>query len=253
MKINESVAKDLVQAFSKSTDGTINEIILEHSLDTHNFKDFGAWDIRFSRIKKVALKHELVTLRRKRGRWTFFCILHIETGILYVFSKEKNLESVIKKLGKGSIHYFHAFISKNGDAIDLDNTQTSLFPMLTDEYEEKRLIEVQKILGNEYPLVKKVIFIVGKEENKQIVNVEAHFYNKYFELIDFEDWSSNISLAEYSDLTASITPMDQDSIDDEKPIPSVKQNIKDRKDKDSKKDIQEVVSPKKEEEKEEEN
>lgn len=252
MKINESVAKDLVQAFSKSTDGTINEIILEHSLDTHNFKDFGAWDIRFSRIKKVALKHELVTLKRKRGRWTFFCILHIETGILYVFSKKKNLESVIKKLGKGSIHYFHAFISKNGDPIDLDNTQTSLFPRLTDEYEEKRLIEVQKILGNEYPLVEKVIFIVGKEENKQIVRVEAHLYNKYFELIDFEDWSSYISVAEYSDLTAVSAPMDQDNTDNEEPLVAVKQNIKARKDKDFKKDSQSVVSPKKDEEKEEE-
>lgn len=228
MKINagldESVIEDLVRAFTETTDEVLNEVKQEYGWETGNFKNGGSWDHRFDRIKQVALQNNLVVIKRGRAIWTFICILNLETGILYVFSKEKNLEQVIKKFGRKNIHYFHAFISLNSGPVELDNQQMSLFSTLPEDYEEKRLREVQKILGEEYPLVNQVVFVVAQEENRKVVGVEAKFYNRYFELLDIENWSSYVPDDEYG----SIFVIDEeviDNTDNNTVIPKIKQEI----------------------------
>ncbi|MCR6110053.1 hypothetical protein HXA35_06900 [Bacillus sp. A301a_S52] len=232
MKVNtgldQSLIEELVKAFTGNTDDVLNDVKREYGWDTGNFKNGGSWDHRFERIKQVALHNNLVVLKRNRGIWTFICLLNIETGILYVFSKEKNLEKVIKNFGRKSIHYFHAFISINSGPVELYNQQMSLFSVLPEDYEERRLTEVQKILGEEYPSVNQVIFIVAQEENRKIVGVEAHYYNRYFELIDNENWSSYVPEDEYG----SIFVAEEESIDNTdivSVIPKVKQKVIDQK------------------------
>jgi hypothetical protein len=223
--LNRSMAELLVSSFTEGTDGVINEIKEEHGMYTGNFKNGGSWDIRFNRIKQVALNNDLVVLTRRRGIWTFVCALDLSTGSLYIFSKEKNLDIVIKNFGKKKIHYFHAFVSVNSGPLEFDTQQLSLFDTLTDEYENKRLMEVQKILGEEYPLVKQVIFVVAQEVDKKMVSVEARLFNRYFELIDKVDWSMYVSKDEYSDLVV-INEEVMEIIDI---IPKVKQSVKKRK------------------------
>lgn len=198
--LSDVLIEKLVKAFCRTTEDILNDIDSEYNLSTGNYKNVGAWDIRFSRIKQVAIQNDLTVLTKKRGIWTFICVLNPETGVIYLFTKEKNLDFVIKNLGKQNIHYFHAFVSLNSKAVDLENHQMSLFSILTEEYEVKRLREIQKILGEDYPLVERVVFVVAREENKKIVNVEAKLFNKYFEILDLEDWSSYIPEDEYSDL-----------------------------------------------------
>ncbi|MCM3452756.1 DUF5986 family protein [Heyndrickxia oleronia] len=217
---------DIVKAFTSTTHDVIREIQVEHGLDTGNFKSGGNWDLRFKRIKNAALKHGLIVLTKKRGIWNFILVLNINTGIMYVFSKDKNIKTVIKKLGKNSIHYFHAFVSLNSDPYELDNQQMELFPMLSEEYEAKRIQEVQKILGEEYPLVKQVVFVVALEEDRKIVGVEAKLFNRYFELKDVENWTSYMSTDDYSDIFISNElPLEQQQT----VIPKLKQSVKDRK------------------------
>lgn len=225
---DQSVIKNLVQAFTDSTKEVVNEVREENGWFTGNFQNGGTWDTRFKRIKDVGLKNELVVLTRKRGIWKFICILNLETGILYIFSKEDNFEKVAKKLGRKSIHYFHALVSLNSDPLNLDNQQLEFFPKFTDEYESKRLTEVQKLLGDEYPLVNKVVFVIAEEQNKNIVGVQAKLYNRYFELIDIEDWSSYISNVNYNELLVSGEEF-VDMNNTEEVIPRVKQSIKERK------------------------
>ncbi len=145
--LNDETIESLVKAFAGTTNDVVDEIKQEYGLETGNFKNGGVWDIRFRRIKQVALENGLIVLTKRRGIWTFICVLDTGTGILYVFSKEKNLDIVIKKLGRKNIHYFHAFVSLSSGPIDLDYQQISLFPTLTEEYENRRLREAQKILG----------------------------------------------------------------------------------------------------------
>ncbi len=226
--IHESVVGDLVRAFTETTNDVVNEIKQEYGLDTGNFKNGGTWDLRFKRIKQIALTNNLIVLTRKRGIWNFVCVLNEDSGDLYVFTKEKNLEKTIKNLGKKKIHYFHAFISLNGGPVELNNQQTTLFSILPEEYESKRVQEVQKILGEEYPLVNQVIFIVAQEEERKIVSVQAQLYNRFFELLDFEDWSSYIPEDQYG----NVLVLNEEVVDNTESvavIPKVKQSIKERK------------------------
>jgi hypothetical protein len=223
----KQLLKEIVQAFSRNTQDVIYDIQLEHGLDTGNFINGGVWDIRFNRIKLAALQNGLVVLKRKRGIWKFILLLDVETGILYVFTRDNNLNNVIKQLGKKNIHYFHAFVSLNSGPLEMDNQQLELFSMFSEEYEAKRIYEAQKILGEDYSSVKQVVFIVAKEEEKQIVSVEAHLYNRFFELLDFENLSSFISGENYSDIFVSNENPIQET--PSPVIPIVKQKIKDRK------------------------
>ncbi|MEI4799920.1 DUF5986 family protein [Bacillus sp. FJAT-51639] len=226
--IDQTAVRELVKAFTNSPNHVLNDIKIEHGLDTGNFRNGGAWDVRFKRIKEVGLNNELVVLTAKRGIWTFICLLNLANGVLLVFSKEKNLESVIKKLGKKSIHYFHALVSINSDPFDLDRQQQELFPMFTEEYEARRLEEVLKILGEDYPKVKQVVFVVSQEVDRQVTGVEARLFNKYFELVDVEDWTSYVS-EDYSDIFVS-NEQDNDSDIETKPIAKIKDSIKIRRD-----------------------
>ncbi|MFV2050846.1 DUF5986 family protein [Metabacillus sp. YM-086] len=226
--INQSVIGDLVRAFTETTNDVVNEIKQEYGLDTGNFKNGGAWDIRFRRIKQIALENNLIVLTKRRGIWSFVCVLNENTGDLYVFTKEKNLEIVIKNLGKRKIHYFHAFISLNSGPVELDNHQMALFSTLPEDYETKRIREAQKILGEEYPLVNQVIFIVAQEEERKMVGVEAKLYNRFFELLDVENWSSFVPEDQYG----NILVLDEEVVDNTESvtiIPKVKQSIKERK------------------------
>lgn len=215
----------LVKSFSRETESVLNDIKKEHGLDTGNFRNGGSWDKRFGRIKDVALQNDLVVLTRSRGIWTFVCVLDLDTGSLYIFSKEKNLDVVIKKFGKKSIHYFHAFVSLNSGPLEFATQQMTLFESLTEEYETNRLLEVQKILGEEYPLVNQVIFVVGQEINKKIVGVEARLYNRFFELVDSADWTAYVSKDEYSDVAVLNDPV-VESMDI---IPKIKPSVKKQK------------------------
>ncbi|MFD1139018.1 DUF5986 family protein [Paenibacillus sp. PDC88] len=224
--LNGYMAELLVKSFTEGTDNVISEIKQEYGMDTGNFRNGGSWDIRFDRIKQAALLNDLVVLTRKRGIWTFICALDIDTGSLYIFSKEKNLDIVIKNFGKNKIHYFHAFVSLNSGPLEFENQQLTLFETtLTEDYEHKRLMEAQKILGEEYPLVNQVIFVVAQELDKKIVGVEARLFNRYFELIDKADWSMYVSKDEYSDLTV----LHEEVMDNMDVIPKVKLSVKKRK------------------------
>ncbi|GFZ87029.1 hypothetical protein GCM10008018_36500 [Paenibacillus marchantiophytorum] len=224
--LNGSMAELLVRSFTEGTEGVINEIKQEHGMDTGNFKNGGSWDIRFDRIKQAALQNDLVVLTRKRGGiWTFICALDLNTGSLYIFSKEKNIDTVIKNFGKNKIHYFHAFVSLNSGPLEFDTQQMVLFETLTDEYENKRLMEAQRILGEEYPLVKQVIFVIAQEVDKKMIGVEARLFNRYFELIDKADWSMYVSKEEYSDLAV----LNEDVVESIDIIPKVKPSVKKRK------------------------
>lgn len=226
---NETIEK-LVHAFAETTEDSINDITLEYGMETGNFKNGGNWDIRFNRIKNVALDHNLVVLRRKRGFWTFICVLDTETGNLYVFTKENNLNIVMKNFGKDKIHYFHAFVSVDSGAVELENNQLSLFSTLTSEYEERRLQEVQKILGEKYPLVNNVVFVVAQEKEKKITGVESQFYNRYFELLETQDWSTYVPEEEYGSLLIQDDKLnDNDNDHIIEVIPKIKQNVKDKK------------------------
>ncbi|MFB9327816.1 DUF5986 family protein [Paenibacillus aurantiacus] len=228
VSLDSSFTGMLVRSFTEGTDQVISEIKEEYGMDTGNFKNGGAWDIRFRRIKSTALQHNLVVLTRRRGIWNFVCAIDLDTGNLYIFSKEKNLDKVVKNFGKRKIHYFHAFVSLNSGPVDFDNQQMLLFESLTEEYEYKRLMEVQRILGDEYPLVKRVIFVVAQEVNRKIIGVEAKLFNRYFELVDKLDLSMYIAKDEYSDLSLP-AELDEDEEESLSTIPKIKQSIKNRR------------------------
>ncbi|ARU60804.1 hypothetical protein CBW65_06635 [Tumebacillus avium] len=225
LALNDDMVQLLVKSFTQETESVLNDISKDYSMGTGNFRNGGSWDKRFGRIKDVALQNDLVVLTRSRGIWTFVCVLDLGTGSLYIFSKEKNLDVVIKNFGKKSIHYFHAFVSLNSDPLEFPNQQMKLFESLPEEYESKRLLEVQKILGEEYPLVNQVIFVVGQEINKKIVGVEARLFNRYFELIDKAEWTAYVSKDEYSDVAVLNDPV-VENIDI---IPKIKPSVKKRK------------------------
>ncbi|MEF2293124.1 DUF5986 family protein [Virgibacillus dokdonensis] len=228
--LNEAGVKSIVEAFSETTIDILNEAGDLYGLnDTGNFKNFGSWDLIFNRIKNAAILHDLIVIKKKRGIWKFIIILDVKTGTLLVFTKEKNIEKVIKDFGKENIHYFHAFVGLNSNPIDLANRQLELFSMITDEYEEKRIVEAQKILGEDYSSVKKVIFVTAKEEQKEITAVEARLYSPYFELLDSEDWSQYIAEKQY---THVLNLPDSESVDNDDEIvtiPKVRKEIQDSK------------------------
>ncbi|MBD8007446.1 DUF5986 family protein [Bacillus norwichensis] len=228
--LSEAGIKSIVQAFSDKTIDVLNEAGELYGLnETGNFKNFGSWDLIFNRIKNAALLHDLIVIKKKRGNWKFIIILDDETGTLLVFTKEKNIEKVIKDFGKENIHYFHAFVGMNPNPIELADRQLQLFPIITNEYEEKRIAEAQKILGEDYSSVNQVIFITAKEERKEIISVEARLYSPYFELLDRNDWSQYITEKQYSDVLNVFDDETVDNDDEIGTIPKVRKEIQDSK------------------------
>lgn len=223
---SDTAVKDLVKAFSESTIKDLNDMTMEYGLHTGNFKSFGSWDLRFNRISNAARKHGLDVLTRKRGGlWTFNAVLNPDTGALIVFTKEKNLNLVIKEFGSESIHYFHALLSKNRE-----NQQTELFREYADEFDAKRTIEAQKILEEDYSSVNQVFFIVGQEESKKMTSAAIKLYDSYFNLLDIIDLTNNIPEDNYDDIFVS---NEQNTNEEEEAplIPVIKESTKKRKSK----------------------
>ncbi|WP_214738107.1 DUF5986 family protein [Exiguobacterium sp. s162] len=219
---------NLVNAFTESVDFTLTDIKNDYDLTTENGKHGLAWDIRFDRIKTSALSDELVVLTKKRNNlWSFICVLDDQDSVLYIFVKDKNLKRIKKKFGKNSIHYFHAFVSINGQPYNLNETQLSLFQTLSSEYEMNRVLEVQKVLGDDHLRVKEVKFIVAKEEAKQIIGAEVHKYDSFFNLISIEDYSNHISTPTFSDVITN-TQVSEIS-ETQEIIPKIKDSLKKRR------------------------
>lgn len=237
--------KDLITAFTGETKSITNEIAQEHEFITKNFAKFGGWDIIFKRVGVTALQSGLIVLVKNRGAWDFVAVLNDETEDLYVFTREKNIENIVKNFGKKSIHYFHALITKNDIPQELNNYQMKLFPTTTEEYEMKRLEVAQKVLGESYFDIQRVVFIVSKESGNRIVGAEARLYDKYFNIIESTDWSSHVSKeeGEYESI-AILNYIDDET--EELVIPKIKENIK-------KKDTDPKVADKKTPENEEDN
>lgn len=245
--LNENIIKDLTKAFSEDTDVAVNEVKDEYNLGTGNYKSRLAWDLRFQRIKDAALKHNLTVLERKKGFWDFNMVLDYDSGNLFIFSKDNNLETVKKNFGKHKIHYFHACISKSEAPIDLGDQQLELFPTLTEEYEERRIREAQKLLSEDYSSVQNVFFITAKEENHKFSNVEIKLYNSYFELTDREDLSRYIDEVGYSEALDVVT--DEEDNEEQPLIPALKPELLQRKESmDSKIPQKRTIKKEKEEE-----
>lgn len=226
--VEESIVSQMVKGFSQSTVDTIRDIAHEYDLSkTGNFKNMGSWDVRFSRVSRVGLQNGYLALVKKRGVWNFLVLLNEATGTLYVFSKEKNIELVKKNFGKDKIHYFHALLTINGEFIELTNGEMNLFEDYYAEYDEKRLIEARKVLSEDFSSVKQVVFVVGKEVDKEIAEVEARLYNKYFELVDVMDWSNYIDKVEYADADSYSYSEDEEHQVNELLV-KVKQEVKDK-------------------------
>ncbi|MGN7283498.1 DUF5986 family protein [Shouchella rhizosphaerae] len=199
--LKDDAIKDMVKAFSASADGEIYEIEMGFGLErTRNFKNGVSWDITFRNIAAAAEKHGLEVIKIKRGIWNFIALMDPRTGYLFVFTKENNLEMVIKNSGKKSIHYFYAFIAMHDDITAEFSYSCSLIPQFDKEYEEKRIIEAQKILDENFSRVKRVIFVTKKKEMQGISTVKAKLYDKNFFLVDTEDWSHHASDVGYGDL-----------------------------------------------------
>lgn len=191
----------LSKAFSKSVSRDVNEILSENLLSTYNGKYMLIWDFRFTNIEKTTIEIGFKSLRIKRGGlWTAVASLDLETGYLYIYTKEKNLETVINKFGNSVIHYFHALISKNTEDDESEGIQISLFSKTDEDFEQKRTILCQEILGGFYSDVKEVFFIVGNEEYGKIIDVSVRYYNKFFELLETKELIENIDVVEYDTL-----------------------------------------------------
>lgn len=227
---DEFLMKKLVMSFSENTENTLDEIEFNYNMDTGNFRPAGSWDLRFGRIEEsVKNKNDIVILNRERGIWKYKAILFTSTGTLFVFTKEKNLDKVIKeKSNTDKIHYFHALVYLNVDNIGT-NVQLDLFNLYDESFEHRREREVQKILMEYYSQVKQVYFIVGTERNKQIVEVKVQHYNRQFEFLKETNLSQYISKGEYEDILSNISKNDRKPIT--KPLVGIKDGLKKRNEK----------------------
>lgn len=230
--LSEEAIRDIVRGFTQNPKDFLNGVRREQEWYTNNFAHGGAWDHRFRGVKDAGLRHNLLVLARRRGIWNFVMLLGND-GNLYVFSKEKNIEKVIKDFGKKSIHYFHAFVALNKQPVEFE-TQMEFFSKLTDDYEDKRIQEAQKILEQDYSSVKQVVFVISKNEGNEVTSVQAKLYTPYFELVDKLDWTSYTSEEQYEDLLTAFEETDEteediDNHEEIDTIPKVKKEVKDRK------------------------
>lgn len=202
---DELMMKKLIIAFSQNTENTLDEIEFNFNMDSGNFRNGGSWDLRFGRIEdSVKNKSDIAVLNRERGIWKYKAILIESTGTLFVFTKEKNLDKVIKeKSNIEKIHYFHALLYLNVESAGV-NVQLNLFNPYDENFEMRREREAQKILLDYYSQVKQVYFIVGTERNKKIVGVKVQHFNRHFEFLKEVELSNYISKVEYEDVLPNI-------------------------------------------------
>ncbi|WGF39906.1 MULTISPECIES: DUF5986 family protein [Lysinibacillus] len=227
---DELQMKKLVMAFSQNTENTLDEIEFNYNMGTGNFRQSGSWDLRFGRIEdSVKNKSDVAILNRERGIWKYKAILFATTGTLFVFTKEKNLDKVIKeKSNTEKIHYFHALVYLNVENVGT-NVQLDLFDYYDESFELRREREVQKILMEYYSQVKQVYFIVGTERNKQIVEVKVQHFNRQFEFLKEVDLSKYISKGEYEDILLKVAKNGDKPTT--KPLVGIKDGLKKRNEK----------------------
>ncbi|MGE7185293.1 DUF5986 family protein [Peribacillus sp. NPDC006672] len=198
LKFAESgIIRKVVRAFSDNLVLDVQEVRKLLELKKFNSKYALAWDIRYSRIEDLDGDNNIVALTSRRGFWGFSMLLNIESGTLFVFTKEKNLDEVIKRFGKEKLHYIHSllFLNKKYDedfGLMHEDFQLSLQIDGIEEFDAQRKLDAINILGDYYSDINKVILVTLTEENNVAVKVEAGLFTSDCQLIDKEDWSSFI-------------------------------------------------------------
>ncbi|AXF55280.1 DUF5986 family protein [Salicibibacter kimchii] len=217
----------MVRAFSDNVQPTLYEIQSYHGFSsTFNSRHFAAWDKRFSRLDLLENDfQELEGISAKRGIWGFSMLLDNKRKTLFLFTKEKNLESVRRKFGKDKLHYFHALLLKNRhldtyvSPSEGDPFQFSLFDEGIERYNDRRRLEAIDIIGDDYDRFDQVVILTLAEENGKATKVEAGIFSSEFRLIQSVDLSDYIK-PDFED--ASVVGFNDASNPGNKQIPNLK-------------------------------
>lgn len=86
--LNDETIESLVKAFAGTTNDVVDEIKQEYGLETGNFKNGGVWDIRFRRIKQVALENGLIVLT-KEGEFGHLFVYWIRAQEFYMYFRKR--------------------------------------------------------------------------------------------------------------------------------------------------------------------
>lgn len=161
---------------------------------------------------------EYKMLHIKRGFWEINPIFNLKTGELYLLMSKDNLQRIKDKyyrLGTTS-HYSYDFLLYNQKLIP-EVTNMDLFPSENDE--EKRMLENQKMLGTNYEKVSRVYLVVVDYYANEPIDAKRLLLNDSYQLI--EEVDLNDMLHESVNSETYETPKEMPEEDQKQNIPMV--------------------------------
>lgn len=128
---------------------------------------------------------------KRRGIWQIDPVFDKTTETLYLLFAKDNLKAVQAKYFKNgySTHYLVSLLLKNdGLYSENEKVQLSLFDEFPSEKERKQK-DVQKMLGNQTELVKRVRCLAVDYYRNEAIGAQLYDYTSNFQLVNVEDVS----------------------------------------------------------------
>ena len=144
---------------------------------------------------------EIEILHIKRTKlWQIDPVFNRENGNLYFLFSDKNLAQIRNKyIKKGSSsHYSVSFLLKNIGLLPIENENIELIPFTEEEIEEqntKRQKDIEKMIGNDAELVKKVIMVSVSYHEGEAIAALRQEYTSNFELSSETDISYMLDIS----------------------------------------------------------
>ncbi|WP_105956868.1 DUF5986 family protein [Apilactobacillus quenuiae] len=108
----ENIVK-LKNAFDQDVNKDLNAIKNNNfDIGTYNSRYFLEWDFHFDDISKVSNDIGFLPINLNRGIWNLIATINPETRELFLFMKEKNINSILKN-NKKENHYLNILLQKN--------------------------------------------------------------------------------------------------------------------------------------------
>lgn len=132
---------------------------------------------------------EIKVLHVKRGRWQIDPVADLKTGDLYILINKKNLDQRINEAqAKGwSTHYLYSALLKNSYIKTKNPEPMSLFPMdplEEDEHKIWRQEDCERILGDLYEKINRIIVVSVEYEGEIAATAHAIIYDSHYNIAE---------------------------------------------------------------------
>lgn len=194
--MKELVLTRLVASFAEECQTELEAINREKNSITNNGRHMNAWDIRFKHIVSASEEMKLdYKIIETSSLWSYVVVT--DEDKMYLFTKESNLQKVLKDKQKDPLHYILCTTAIN---THLNGTaKTEQIELLEDYLAKVKKDKRERYYGELIAQVKEVVVFTLEQFENEAVKVKEVLIDSTGNIVKSIDHSNNI-MENYSDV-----------------------------------------------------